>query len=129
MPSARTAVAAALVLVAAAIDARALDMPLAGKKLGMRDGVRARLVLLTRDRISAPAPGLADDPKLTILQDLTAQSSFMGYPGGVTAPADEVWQSFLIPQMFAKYIKGADLDVAVKSTEETIKKVYAKWQA
>jgi len=76
-----------------------------------------------------PIPGLADDPKLTILQDLTAQSSFMGYPGAVTAPADEVWQSFLIPQMFAKYIKGADLDVAVKSTEEAIKKVYAKWQA
>jgi multiple sugar transport system substrate-binding protein len=76
-----------------------------------------------------PIPGLSEDPKLTVLQDLTSQSSFMGYPGPVTAAADEVWQAFLIPQMFAKYIRGGELDVAVRSTEEAIRKVYAKWQA
>jgi len=75
-----------------------------------------------------PIPGLSDDPKLTTIPDLASLTSLMGYPGPVTAAADEVWQSFLIPQMFGKYIKGADLDVAVKSTEDAIRKIYAKWQ-
>ena len=77
-----------------------------------------------------PMPVLGDGPdqKLRIVQDLAPQVSFMGYPGPVTPAADEVWQLYLIPQMFAKYAKSGDLDSSIRSTEDAIKKIYAKWQ-
>jgi len=43
-------------------EAHALDQPLAGKRLVVRTGTRERLVLVTRDRIEAPAPAWTDDP-------------------------------------------------------------------
>ncbi len=73
-----------------------------------------------------PILGDGDDPKLRILQDFAPLAGFMGWPGPVTPAADEVWQTFLIPQMFGKVVQGKSIDDAIKETEAAIKKVYDK---
>jgi len=45
-------------------EAHALDQPLGGKRLVVRTGARDRVVLVTRDRIEAPAPRWSDDPRV-----------------------------------------------------------------
>jgi multiple sugar transport system substrate-binding protein len=75
-----------------------------------------------------PILGDGDDPKLRVSQDFNPVMGFMGHPGPVTPAAEEVWQTYLIPQMFARYIKSGDLDGTVKATEEALKKIYARWE-
>lgn len=74
-----------------------------------------------------PILGDGDDPKLRLLQDFAPYVGFMGYPGPVTPAADEVWQNFYIPQMFGKVVQGKPIDDVIKETEDTLKKIYAKY--
>ena len=76
-----------------------------------------------------PILGDGDDPKLHGSQDFAPFIGFMGYPGPVTPAAEEVWQTYLIPQMFGRYIKTGDLEGTIRSTETALRAIYARWQA
>jgi multiple sugar transport system substrate-binding protein len=68
-----------------------------------------------------------DDPKISKLTDFTQFGAINGYPGPPTAAAEEVFQSYVIPQTFAKVAKGTSIDDAVKDMESAIKKIYEKY--
>ena len=54
-----------LVVLAGATVAAGMDVPVAAKRLVVRDDARPRLVLTVKGPIPAPTPGGADDPQLT----------------------------------------------------------------
>ncbi len=68
-----------------------------------------------------------DDPKLRTLTDFSSYAAMNGYPGPDTPAAEEVFQTYVIPQMFAKYVRGGNIDDVVKDTEAQIKKIYDKY--
>lgn len=70
-----------------------------------------------------------DDPKLKDLKDFSGFAAAHGYPGSPTPASEEAFQSFIIPQMFAKVAKGASIDDAIKDTEAVLKKVYDKYSS
>lgn len=75
-----------------------------------------------------PMPILGEDPKLTILQDFAEISSTLGHPGPATAAADEAFQTYTVPNMFAKYCTGkASLDDAVREAASRNKAILAKY--
>lgn len=76
-----------------------------------------------------PMPILGEDPKLQILQDFARISQTLGYPGPATAAADEAFQTYTIPNMFAKYCTGrATLDDAVREADTRQKAILAKYK-
>ena len=68
-----------------------------------------------------------DDPKIKELKDFSPYATAHGYPGSPNAASEEAFQSFLIPQMFAKVAKGTSIDDAIKETEAALKKIYDKY--
>lgn len=76
-----------------------------------------------------PMPALADDPKVTLLQDWDKVAYVFGYPGPATAPAAEVLSTFVLPDMVARYCRGEDLESAIAWGMGQIKSIYAKYKA
>jgi multiple sugar transport system substrate-binding protein len=69
--------------------------------------------------------------KYTILTTIAEKYTHnIGYPGTTNAATDEVFSTFLIPQMFAQVSQGkltaAD---SVRQTQKQVKTIYAKWKA
>src|SRR4029079_1389665 len=53
----------------------------------------------------------------------------IGYPGTTNAAIDEIFQKFLIPQMFAQVSQGkVSAEDSVRHTNTAIKNIYAKWR-
>jgi len=68
--------------------------------------------------------------KYTILTTIAEKYTHnIGYPGTTNAAIDEIFQKYLIPQMFAQVSQGkmsaAD---SVKSTAAQVKDIYARWK-
>jgi multiple sugar transport system substrate-binding protein len=71
----------------------------------------------------------ADPPdKYAILGTFEEFSVNVGYPGYTTPAIDEVFSTFLIPQMFAEAAKGGDPQEAVSNAEQQINAVFDKWR-
>ena len=63
----------------------------------------------------------------TIAQKYTAN---VGHPGFSNAAVDEVWNKFLIPQLFAQVAQGKMTpSEAARAAEREIKPIFAKWRA
>jgi len=69
--------------------------------------------------------------KYTILTTIAERYTHnIGYPGYSNAAIDELFNKFLIPQMYAQVSQGKlSAQDSVKSTAKQIKQIYAKWKA
>jgi multiple sugar transport system substrate-binding protein len=67
--------------------------------------------------------------KYAILGDFQDFSFNVGYPGYTNPAVDEVFSTFLIPQMYAEVARGGDPQDVVDSAEQQINAVYDKWRA
>jgi multiple sugar transport system substrate-binding protein len=79
--------------------------------------------LIAKDKTSTPPD------KLAILGNFEDFSVNVGYPGTVNAAIDELFNQFLIPQMFAQAARGeASAEDAVAAGEQQITAIYDKWR-
>jgi multiple sugar transport system substrate-binding protein len=69
--------------------------------------------------------------KYTILTTIAERYTHnIGYPGTTNAAVDEVFSTFLIPQMFAQVSQGKmSAEDSVASIKSQVKTIYAKWKA
>jgi multiple sugar transport system substrate-binding protein len=68
--------------------------------------------------------------KYTILTTIAQKYTHnIGYPGTTNAAIDEIFQKFLIPQMFAQVSQGKmSAEDSVRQTNAAVKDIYAKWK-
>ncbi|MBI3827282.1 MAG: extracellular solute-binding protein [Candidatus Rokubacteria bacterium] len=63
-----------------------------------------------------------------ILADAEKWSAYPGYPGHTTAAIDECFNTFVVPDMFARVAKGEmSAEDSAKQAEADMKRVFAKW--
>jgi multiple sugar transport system substrate-binding protein len=77
---------------------------------------------------SKSMPGLADDPKLSVLQEQQKITAFFGYPGPMTPAAQEVLTTFVFPDMFTRVARGTSVDDAMKWGVGEVRRIYAKYK-
>jgi multiple sugar transport system substrate-binding protein len=70
-----------------------------------------------------------DDPEIRQFKDFSPEAQLYGWPGPLTPAAEEWWQTFVIPQMFAKVARGTSPDDAIREAEAALKKIYDKYNA
>jgi len=80
------------------------------------------------NQYSKSMPGLADDPKLTVLQEQQKITAFFGYPGPMTPAAQEVLTTFVFPDTFTRVARGGNIDDAVKWCVGEMQRIYAKYK-
>jgi len=78
---------------------------------------------------------LGNDPKgvphdkYAVLGDALSWATNVGYPGYASAAIDEVFNTFVIPTMFAKAARDEmTAEAAVKAADEEVKRIFAKWK-
>ena len=78
---------------------------------------------------------LANDPKAVppdkyaVLGDVLGWATNVGYPGYASAAIDEVFNTFVIPTMFAKAARDEMTpEAAVKAADEEVRRIFAKWK-
>jgi len=78
---------------------------------------------------------LANDPKATppdkykVLTDVLDWATNVGYPGYATAGIDEVFNTFVIPTMFAKAAQDVlSPEESARAAEKEIKRIFDKWK-
>jgi len=98
---------------------------------GWRDAVRASEGYNQKlfKNIPRPYPVLDEDvPKYKVVVEETKYFATAGHPGVNTAPAVEVGEQYIIPDMVAKVCKGMSIDEAISWAEGEIRKIYKKWE-
>lgn len=77
---------------------------------------------------------LADDPKADppgkyrVLTNVLEWATNVGYPGYATAGIDEVFNTFVIPTMFARVARGeASPEDAASAAQKEIERIFARW--
>ncbi|MEO8430772.1 MAG: extracellular solute-binding protein [Acidobacteriota bacterium] len=74
-------------------------------------------------------PKAVPNDKYKALAGVLDWATNVGYPGYATAGIDEVFNTFVIPTMFARAAKGdVSPEEAVKTAETEIKRIFAKWK-
>ncbi len=78
---------------------------------------------------------LANDPKAVptnkyaVLGDVLSWATNVGYPGYATAPIDEIFNTFVLPTMFAKAARDEmSAEDAVKAADTEVRRIFAKWK-
>lgn len=78
---------------------------------------------------------LANDPKgvpsnkYAVLGDVLTWATNIGYPGFATAAIDQVFNTFVIPTMFAKAARDEMTpEAAVKAADQEVRRIFAKWK-
>ncbi len=78
---------------------------------------------------------LANDPKgvpndkYKVLSNVLEWATNVGYPGYATAGIDEVFNTFVLPTMFARAARDeVTPEEALKTAEAEIKRIFAKWK-
>jgi multiple sugar transport system substrate-binding protein len=68
--------------------------------------------------------------KYTILTTIAEKyTNNIGYPGTTNAAIDEIFQKYLIPQMFAQVSQGKmSAEDSVRQTNAAVKDIFAKWK-
>src|SRR6266850_933970 len=82
-----------------------------------------------KDQYKKPMPYLGKDTKLSALQDQEKITAFLGFPGPMTPPAQEVVTTFIVPDMFTKVARGAPIEDTMKWGVGEIRRIYAKHKA
>jgi multiple sugar transport system substrate-binding protein len=82
-----------------------------------------------KDHYKKPMPGLGNDAKLAVLQDQLTINAFFGFPGPITAAAQEVQTTFVIPDLFTRVARGAPIEDSVKWAAGEYQRIYAKHKA
>jgi multiple sugar transport system substrate-binding protein len=82
-----------------------------------------------RNQYQKPMPGLGNDPKLSVLQEIDKITAFFGYPGPMSPPAQEVLTTFIVPDMFTKVARGAPIEDTMKWGVGEVRRIYAKHKA
>jgi len=68
--------------------------------------------------------------KLAFLREATQWSTNIGYPGPANTAEGEVFNTFIIPNMFARVARGQQpAQQSVAAAEAQVKAVFAKWRA
>lgn len=64
-----------------------------------------------------------------ILADAETWSAYPGYPGSTTAAIDDVFNTFVVPNMFARVARGEQsAEDSAKQAEAEMKRIFAKWR-
>lgn len=78
---------------------------------------------------------ISNDPKAQppdkykVLGNVLEWATNVGYPGYATAAIDEVFNTFVVPTMFAKVARGQETaENAAKAAEAEVKRIFAKWK-
>jgi multiple sugar transport system substrate-binding protein len=78
---------------------------------------------------------ISNDPKAhppekyKVLGDVLTWATNVGHPGYCNAAIDEIFQTWVIPVMFAKAAKGVlSPEDAIKEAETACKRIFAKWK-
>jgi multiple sugar transport system substrate-binding protein len=78
---------------------------------------------------------LAHDPeaqppdKYKVLGDVSSWATNVGYPGYATAAIDEVFNTFVIPTMFARAARDEmTSEDAVRAADKEVRRIFAKWK-
>jgi multiple sugar transport system substrate-binding protein len=78
---------------------------------------------------------LSNDPKAVppdkykVLSNVLSWATNIGYPGYATAAIDEVFNTFVIPTMFAKAARDEMTpDAAVQAANNEVKRIFDKWK-
>jgi len=78
---------------------------------------------------------IANDPKgqpgdkYKILENALDWSTNVGYPGYATAAVDEVFNTFVIPTMFAKAAQDVmSPEDAARAAEKEVRRIFDKWK-
>jgi multiple sugar transport system substrate-binding protein len=74
-------------------------------------------------------PGLGGDPKLSVMQEVNKITAFFGFPGPMSPPAQEVLTTFIVPDMFTRVARGADVEDTMKWGVGEIRRIYSKHKA
>ncbi len=81
------------------------------------------------------AEQIADDPKADprdkykVLGTALDWATNVGFPGYGTAAIDEVFNTFVIPTMFARVARGeVGPEEAAKAADQELRRIFAKWQ-
>jgi multiple sugar transport system substrate-binding protein len=75
-----------------------------------------------------PLPIISEDPKLKPLEKSPEYHVTIGYPGPVTAAADEVYQQFVLIDAVAQFCADKmDLEQTMRWTEDKLRGIYAKF--
>ena len=82
-----------------------------------------------KDQYKKPMPYLGKDAKLSALQDQEKLTAFLGFPGPMSPPAQEVVTTFIIPDMFTKVARGAPIEDTMKWGVGEVRRIYAKHKA
>ncbi len=68
--------------------------------------------------------------KYRVLDNVLEWATNVGYPGYATAAIDEVFNTFVVPTMFARVAReDATPEEAVRAAEKEIRRIFAKWPA
>jgi multiple sugar transport system substrate-binding protein len=79
-------------------------------------------------KIANDAKGDPHD-KYKVLEDALEWSTNVGYPGYATAAIDEVFNTFVVPTMFAKAAQDAlSPEDAARAAEKEIRRIFDKWK-
>ncbi len=69
-----------------------------------------------------------DPQRYVFLADAEKWSAYPGYPGYTTSAIDEAFNTFVIPNMFARVAKGEQSpEDSAKQAEAELKRIFAKW--
>jgi multiple sugar transport system substrate-binding protein len=73
----------------------------------------------------------ADPPgKYAVLATALDWATNVGFPGYASAPIDEVFNTFVIPTMFARAARDeATPEEAAKAADREVRRIFAKWQS
>lgn len=77
---------------------------------------------------------LASDPALPsgkygLLAQATQWSTNVGHPGSANAAIDEVFNQYLIPQMFSAVVRGEMTpEESVRAAQDKITPIFQKWR-
>jgi multiple sugar transport system substrate-binding protein len=81
------------------------------------------------DALIANDPSAVPPDKYKVLGSVLDWATNVGYPGYATAAIDEVFNTFVIPTMFAMAARGdVTPEEAVSRAEKEIKRIFAKWK-
>jgi multiple sugar transport system substrate-binding protein len=74
-------------------------------------------------------PKAVPNDKYKVLGDVLSWATNVGYPGYATAAIDEVFNTFVIPTMFAKAARDEMTpEAAVKAADTEVRRIFDKWK-
>ena len=80
------------------------------------------------DRLLANDPKADPPGKYTALSDVLEWATNVGYPGYATAAIDEVFNTFVIPTMFARVVREElTPQAAVRAAQRDMERIFKKW--